>query len=416
MRIPADVDLPDRVLGPLTPRQVAVLAATAAALYGLWHATAEVLPLPIFLGTAAVVLAAVTAVVLGRRDGLTLDRLLLAAIRHHLGATRRIAAPDTTGPAPAWLATAAPPPHSRRRTAATNAVPPAWEAPARTVHAAGRDTAASDTAGATAAAGHMGVVDMGEDGLAAIAAASTLTFALRTPAEQDALVAGFGRYLHSLTAPVQVLIRAQPLDLSDQITALLDHADNADGADSVDGKADRGPSRLAREHAEFLAQLQTQTQLLRSQVLLVWREPPTADRRSRPARPTGRGHRGSAGRRVAEDRLIRRVGEATELLASIGITITPLNPAQAVAVLVACCNPGLPRPPTADTAGPATTITANTPTATYLEPDPRSEEPAHRQPRRPAWARDSAGSDDVAIERAHRDTAQRRNSTGRGRR
>ncbi len=46
-------------------------------------------------------------------------------------------------------------------------------------------------------------------------------FALRTPAEQEALVASFGRYLHSLTAPVQVLVRTERLDLSGQISELL---------------------------------------------------------------------------------------------------------------------------------------------------------------------------------------------------
>jgi hypothetical protein len=57
----------------------------------------------------------------------------------------------------------------------------------------------------------MGVVDLGTDGLAVIAVASTVNFALRTPAEQESLVASFGRYLHSLTAPVQVLVRTERL-------------------------------------------------------------------------------------------------------------------------------------------------------------------------------------------------------------
>jgi len=33
VRIPADVDLPDRVIGPLTARQVAILAVSGLVLY-----------------------------------------------------------------------------------------------------------------------------------------------------------------------------------------------------------------------------------------------------------------------------------------------------------------------------------------------------------------------------------------------
>jgi len=59
-------------------------------------------------------------------------------------------------------------------------------------------------------------------GLAVIATCSTVNFALRTPGEQEALVAGFGRYLHSLTAPVQILVRTERLDLSGQIAECIE--------------------------------------------------------------------------------------------------------------------------------------------------------------------------------------------------
>jgi hypothetical protein len=49
-------------------------------------------------------------------------------------------------------------------------------------------------------------IQVGKDGVAVVAVCSTINFGLRTPAEQESLVASFGRYLHSLTAPVQVLI------------------------------------------------------------------------------------------------------------------------------------------------------------------------------------------------------------------
>ncbi len=110
----------------------------------------------------------------------------------------------------------------------------------------------------------MGVVDLGADGLAAVAAATTVNFALRTPDEQDGLVALFSRYLHSLTAPVQILARTHRLDLTDQI------ADLRDAAPSLPHPALRS---AALDHADFLDDLARHANLLRRQILLVLREP-----------------------------------------------------------------------------------------------------------------------------------------------
>ena len=174
-------------------------------------------------------------------------------------------------------------------------------------------------------------------GLAVIAVASTVNFALQSPTEQEALVAGFGRYLHSLTAPVQILIRAQRVDLTDQISQL--HA-------AAPTLPDPGLARLAYDHAQFLTELAAQTELLSRQVLLVWREPATPDQHTpdpAPGRSRWRRRRPlrAAARRAAEDRLQHRVGEAAELLAPLGITVTPLDPDQAAAVLTSTANPGL---------------------------------------------------------------------------
>ncbi|MFD1052298.1 PrgI family protein, partial [Kibdelosporangium lantanae] len=114
-----------------------------------------------------------------------------------------------------------------------------------------------------------GVIDLDSDGLAVVAVASTVNFQLRTPNEQESLVATFGRYLHSLTAPIQVLVRTERLDLSGQIIELRERAG---------GLPHPALESAALEHAAYLAQLAQQTDLLRRQVLLVLREPlgPTA--------------------------------------------------------------------------------------------------------------------------------------------
>ncbi len=204
---------------------------------------------------------------------------------------------------------------------------------------------------ADGAAGEVGVVDLGADGLAVVCVCSTVNFALRTEVEQEALVASFGRYLHSLSASVQILIRAQRLDLSGQI------ADLRERAASLPHPA---LEAAAREHADYLDRLADHADLLRRQVLLVLREPAhvsgagSASRLSPRLRPSRRSRQALRGvpddrvRRPAETRLVRRVTETVQLLAPAGIVVTPLEAGQATAVLAAACNPDtLIRPNTA---------------------------------------------------------------------
>jgi len=351
VRIPADVDMHDRVLGPLTARQLAILTAAAAVLYLVWAATRAFLPIPVFAAFAVPVGAASTMLALGRRDGVPMDRLLLAAIRQRLAPRHRVAAPEGVRPAPAWLIpgteqTTGGRTGGRNRTAQPEQVSPsALRLPAEAV---------TET----------GVVDLGSDGLAVVAVASTVNFALRTPNEQQALVASFGRYLHSLTAPVQVLVRTERLDLSGQIAELRERAG---------GLPHPALEAAAIEHADYLLQLGRQSDLLRRQVLLVLREPlgstaPTdglggpgplavlasmAGKRRRQA-----GAQVDAGaRRAAESRLVRRLGEAIELLSPAGIVVTPLDAGQATAVLASACNPDSLLPPSAGLAGADEVIT-----------------------------------------------------------
>lgn len=319
VRIPADVDREDRVFASLTARQLAILASTALGLYGLWLLTHTFLPIAVFLVIALPLGAAAAVLTLGQRDGLSLDRLLLAAVRQWLQPCRRVVAPEGIQAVPDWLS----PP-------VDDQVPPApLRLPAQNVTEAG-------------------VIDLGADGLALVAVASTVSFALRTPGEQDALVAAFGRYLHSLTAPVQVLVRTERLDLSPQITALRDTAARL---------AHPALEAAAREHADYLDQLRHTTELLRRQVLLVLREPvPGSTDRSRLARPRTPVISESS-QRAAEARLARRLGEASELLAPAGIVVTPLDAGQATAVLAAACNPDSLIPPSAGLAGADDVIT-----------------------------------------------------------
>lgn len=277
VRIPADIEREDRILAGLTARQVIKLSAIALVLYGGWALTRPWMPTVVYLALTLPVGVLITVVVLGRRDGVALDSLLAAAVRQRLQPRRRIATSGTPARVPDWLPT-----------------PPGERAAELDLPALGVSEA--------------GVVDLGNDGIAAIGAASTVNFALRTPAEQDALVAAFGRWLHSLSEPVQLLVRTVHLELSDQIAQLRSLAP---------GLPHAALERAARDHASHLEQLAARTDLLHRQVFIVMRE--------------------SAG--TSPGRLLQRLAQTVELLAPAGITVTPLDAGQTTAVLAAACNP-----------------------------------------------------------------------------
>jgi PrgI family protein len=371
VRIPADVDRPDRVIANLTARQLVILAVTGMLLYALWGATRHLIPVAAFLVVAIPIGATAAILALGQRDGISLDRLLLAAVRQQLQPRVRIAAPEGVRPAPEWLTAAAATSvagpgagHERGRRQRR----PGTGARAIRGTAAGEDISPSPLRLPTEAVTDTGVLDLGADGLAVIAACSTVNFALRTASEQEALVASFGRYLHSLTAPVQILVRAERLDLSGQI---------ADLRAAAGGLPHPALEAAAQEHADYLTQLAGQTDLLRRQVLLILREPlapagpadglggpsPAAMLAGLVGRRRSRRDRTripAAARRAAEARLVRRLGEAIDLLAPAAITATPLDAARATAVLAAACNPDSLIPPSAGLAGADEVITGHT--------------------------------------------------------
>jgi PrgI family protein len=86
---------------------VAILAVTGLVLYTAWSAIRTVVPLPVFLILAVPIGASAAIVAVGQRDGITLDRVVLAAIRQRLSPRHQVAAPEGVRPAPEWLTTRA---------------------------------------------------------------------------------------------------------------------------------------------------------------------------------------------------------------------------------------------------------------------------------------------------------------------
>lgn len=333
VRIPADIDREDRILAGFTARQVAVMAATGIVLYAGWLLLRAAIPAVAYVILAAPVALGVLALVVVRRDGLTLDRLLLAALRQRLQPRTRLAPGRAPEAVPNWLSAA-----QRQQPPALGEV----ELPVEGITEAG-------------------VIDLGSDGLALVAVCSTVNFALRTPEEQHALTAVFGRYLHSLNTKAQILIRAQRLDLSAQITDLYQRAP---------ALPHPALEAAALDHADFLDHLGHQADLLRRQVLLILRETVPAPEQTAPrGRRRGPSHAGEpsqTARRAVASRLLRRMSETTELLAPAGITVTPLDAAQASAVLATAMNPDTTVPPSPEMAGPDEVIT--TPASSDWEP------------------------------------------------
>jgi len=224
---------------------------------------------------------------IGRRDGVSLDRYLLAAIRHQRSPKSLVSTPGNVPPPPPWVAA-----RSGRR-------PSPLRLPARGVTGDG-------------------LIDLGPDGVAAIAEVSTVSFALRTPDEQDALVAVFGRWLNSLSGPAQILVRAERVDLTATISTLV-------------GNARELPhpalTAAAHEHATFLADISARHDLLRRQVLLVIREP------------------SAKGGDAAAARALRRLEEAGRLLSACGLTVRLLDGQATNALLTSCFDPTAPPMP-----------------------------------------------------------------------
>ena len=295
VRIPADLDRPDRILLGLTARQLAILATGGLAAWILEGLLEPLVGLPAAAGLAAPLALAAIALALGWREGLPLDRLALAGLGWWRRPRRLVVAPDGIPPAPAWAGPPGPP------------VAP-LDSP---VH--GLDPS--------------GVIDLGGQGWALVCQATPVNLSLRTPAEQQALLASFARLLHALPAPMQVLVRSDRADLTPQATRLREQAA---------ALPHPGLEQAALAHARWLDTLTGDRDIRRRQLLVVFHQPPST--------------------LSSAAALHRQAEQATGLLAAAGVTLTPLDGQEAARVLNGAANPDSPPRP-AGLAPPAAVIT-----------------------------------------------------------
>jgi hypothetical protein len=288
-RIPADVDTPDKIVYGLTARQLAILTVAAVAEYGIFKAAGQLLAQPVLIALMIPVAGVAIVLALGRRDGLSMDAWLLAGIR-------QVRTPQRLAPAAAGRITAAP----GWAPQAPNIGPlSVLRLPARAI-------------------GEGGIIDTGSQAVALVAC-TTVNINLRTGDEQAALIGGYGRWLNSLSGPVQVVISAQRVDLSSHAQRIADTADTI---------ANPALAEAARDYADFLDDLAVKRDPL-------WRTVTVA--------VTASGER-------ATHEVARRAEQAASALSALGVQTAVLDGGRVTAVLSTAVDPYTP----ADTSWPRT--------------------------------------------------------------
>jgi hypothetical protein len=275
-KLPADVELDDRLAFGLTARQLAILIAAAIGAYLVFAALSSILPAPIAAALTTPVGVVGVLLALGRRDGVSADRLALLAGRHLASQRRRVLAPEGLPVA-----------QSRGRSSVG-----VLDVPVRSVL-------------------RSGIVELRNGRFCLLLAASGTSFALRSDEEQAALVEAFGRFLNGLVEPVQVAVRNEPLDLDARANTLHEAAAALPHPALTDA---------ARGHARFLTELAGGEGVRRREILLIL----TAQARDHDA---------------AAATLLRRAEEAGGLLAGAGVALRTLDGDHAAGLLARTLDP-----------------------------------------------------------------------------
>ncbi|TDQ54385.1 PrgI family protein [Actinorugispora endophytica] len=284
-RIPADIDRPDPLLGPLTGRQLLILAPAALGVWLLFLALGETAPLWAAATVATVLAGTATALAVGQRDGIGLDAFAAAALAWTAAPKHRVGAPDGIPPLPRWA------PRRHRG--------PALEPlrlPASAIHPDG-------------------VIDLDER-CAALIACTTVNFHLAAPGDQDAAVGAFAAVLDALTTPVQILVQGRAVDLSPYTSGLREGAAELPHPALEDA---------AHAHADFLDALQAERDLIERVVLVAVTAPGTAAK--------------------ARRAVLRRAEDTAAHLAAIGIRARICDGTAAERLLRASLAPAFPPAP-----------------------------------------------------------------------
>lgn len=224
-RIPADIDMPDRIIGSLTMRQLAVLTTTALVAVPSYLLLERFLPSQIALTFAIALLGGGFALATARPLGIPLDRLLALAARFAVAPKRFVLAPSSS--------------HFRRgKTGIATLAGPPYDV--------------SDD----------GVIELGPGFYAVICRANGVDLGLRSEEEQASQLDAFGRFLNSLDTPIQFLVRPRKIDVesrSQQLrvaSASLPHT---------------ALERSAKAHADYIESFQDSRAVFRRELLVCFK-------------------------------------------------------------------------------------------------------------------------------------------------
>jgi hypothetical protein len=277
VKVPADVELEDRLAFGLTGKQLSLLAATAVSAYGAFLLLTPLLPAPVALAAAVIVLVGGVFLTLVRHDGLSGDQLALAFARFALAPKRQVLAPET-------LPT--PPPRTPRQPR----IAP-LDIPIRRVLTSG-------------------LVELTDSSYCLLLSAQATSFELRSADEQAAFVSAFARFLNALAEPIQISVQSAQTSLQPQADQIVQAAESQQP----------GLRAAALDHAHFLRSLGETKPLRRRRIVLVLRT-----RERQPA--------------LARAALERLAAEATELLRGAEVHLDPLDGDQAAALLARSLDP-----------------------------------------------------------------------------
>ena len=260
-KIPADIEMPDRIFAGLTIRQLAIAGLSLALVWSCFYLLAARLPFGFALALCAPLAAIGLAVVWVQPSGLPAERFVVFALRHAMS--------------------------PKKRTPRSDPMPSAGRTPSRDLASLSLPVrrVAED-----------GILDLGSEGVAMVTRCSSLNLGLRSEAEREALIGGFARLLNSLDGPIQFLIRAERVEVTELLVDLR-HRANALPNPQL--------RSVAADYAGFIDSVTNKEQMLRHSAMVSIRE----------------SHSGPD----AVLRLRRRIDETGSLLRQIGVLMCPMD-------------------------------------------------------------------------------------------
>jgi hypothetical protein len=195
-------------------------------------------------------------------------------------------------------------------------------------------------------------------GYRAVLEAGSVNVALRSEAEQEAIVAGYRAFLNALRYPIQVLVRVLPTDIEAYLAGLR-------GA----GTRGRPLARLALDHEAFVRRLARERTLLERRFYVVVPADGDGEQASHPASPATRllprrpwSTNGRRPESFAAQQLAVRCQEVSQGLAGFGVATRRLTDHEIAALWYPMLAPDRARfQPLPAAHGPVALITHGTP-------------------------------------------------------